>query len=184
MAAPGTPRAFGPAHGDATADGAPARLVGLAASYLEEYSAKIALAIEPLDEAAIWWRANERSNSIGNLLLHLAGNLSQWVLGGLLGRPVTRRRSAEFAARAAAPKAELLAALERVVAEARAGIAGLGETELARKRTIQGYRLDGYAALFHAVEHMSYHTGQIVLLAKARLPAGQQLEFYPQHQGE
>jgi uncharacterized damage-inducible protein DinB len=160
------------------------RATELARRYLGEYLEKICRAVEPLDEAAVWWRANERSNSIGNLLLHLAGNLTQWVLGGLLDRPFERHRGAEFAARAGAPKGQLLAALEQVVAEARAGIARLDAAELARVRTIQTYEVDGYAALFHAVEHMSYHTGQIVLLAKAQLPPGHELEFYPQHRGE
>jgi uncharacterized damage-inducible protein DinB len=160
------------------------RLGELADRYLAEYLDKIARAIAGLDEPAVWWRANERSNSIGNLLLHLHGNLTQWILGGLLGEPFERRRGREFAAREGAPKAELLASLAAVVARARAGIAGLSAEELARVRRIQSYDLDGYAALFHAVEHMSYHTGQIVLLAKSLLPAEGAFEFYPQHRGE
>jgi len=160
------------------------RLLELADQYLHEYLSKIRRALAPLDEAAIWWRPNERSNSIGNLLLHLRGNLSQWVLAGLCGEPDTRHRSAEFAAREGAPAAELLAALAETVERCLAGVRALTDQELARRRTIQGYEVDGTAALFHVVEHTSYHTGQIVLLAKARMPAGVRLEFYPQHAGE
>jgi uncharacterized damage-inducible protein DinB len=161
------------------------RLVALADHYFAEYLSKIERATQGLDDDAIWRRANQRSNSIGNLLLHLDGNLGQWVLDGLLGEPVERHRAAEFAARSGAPRVELVATLAATVARCRAGVAKLDAAELARSRTIQGYEeLDGYAALFHAVEHMSYHTGQIVLLAKSYLPAGAALEFYPQHRNE
>lgn len=160
------------------------RLVELADQYLAEYLSKIERATVGLSEESLWWRANERSNSIANLLLHLDGNLSQWVLGGLLGEPVVRRRSEEFAARGALGKGELLARLAATVARCRAGIAALDRAALARPCSIQGDETDGAGALFHVVEHMSYHTGQIVLLAKALLPAGVELEFYPQHRDE
>jgi uncharacterized damage-inducible protein DinB len=165
-------------------DRLPERLVALADRYLAEYLSKIERSTAGLDDAALWRRAGERSNSIANLLLHLRGNLSQWVLGGLFGETVERRRGAEFAAREGAGRAELLAALAEVVGRCRAGLDRLDAAELARPRRIQGYDVDGYGALFHAVEHMSYHTGQIVLLAKELLPPGVELEFYPQHRGE
>jgi uncharacterized damage-inducible protein DinB len=160
------------------------RLIDFADRYWAEYQDKIERVTASLDDDAFWWRPNERSNSIANLLLHLRGNLGQWVLAGLLGEAVERRRSAEFAAREGARGAELVAALGEVVGRCRAGVRGLSETDLARPLRIQSYSVDGYEALFHAVEHMSYHTGQIVLLAKATAPAGIEIEFYPQHRGE
>lgn len=156
-------------------------LPGLAVHYLGEYLAKIEAAIAPLSDEQLWWRPAESASAIGNLLLHLTGNLSQWVLAGLGGRPYARRRGEEFAARVGAPKAELLAALAATVAACRETAAALPPAELSRARPIQGYEVDGSRALFHAVEHMSYHTGQIVLLAKA---LGAALDFYPQHRGE
>jgi uncharacterized damage-inducible protein DinB len=90
----------------------------------------------------------------------------------------------EFAARpgpGSATKAELLSTFAATVARCRETIRGLSADELARVRKIQKYELDGYRALFHTVEHMSYHTGQIVLLAKL---LGVALDFYPQHRGE
>ena len=166
----------------------PDPLIDLAGRYLAEYLDKIERSTARLDDEAIWSRANERSNSIANLLLHLCGNLSQWVLAGLLGESVERRRGAEFAARPGringASRGELLGALAEVVERCRAGIVRLEPAELARRRRIQGYEVDGHRALFHAVEHMSYHTGQIVLLAKQLLPPSVELEFYPQHRDE
>lgn len=158
------------------------RLLELADQYLAEYLDKIERALEPLTDADLWWRPDEGSNAIGNLLVHLAGNLTQWVLGGLGAEAVTRRRGAEFAARESAGKAELLAQLATVVDRCRERIRTLDAAALDPPRTIQGYAVDGHAALFHAVEHMSYHTGQIVWIAKARRPAdAAPLEFYPQH---
>lgn len=161
------------------------RLIEFAEHYWQEYLEKIERAIAPLSDEQLWWRGNEESNSIGNLLAHLHGNLSQWVLAGLCGRPFERHRGAEFAARGpgsqARSKAALLGDLQATIAACRAGIRALSEADLARVHKIQTYELDGYRALFHTVEHMSYHTGQIVLLAKLH---GAVLEFYPQHKGE
>lgn len=157
------------------------RLVEFAEHYWREYLGKIEQAIAPLSEEQIWWRGNESSNSVANLLAHLHGNLSQWVLEGLGGRPFERHRSEEFSAREGAAKAALEGQLRKTITECCETIRALSPEELARVRKIQKYELDGYHALFHAVEHMSYHTGQIVLLAKL---LGAELDFYPQHKGE
>ncbi len=157
------------------------RLIELADHYWEEYLGKIERAAAPLSEDQLWWRGNEHGNSIANLLAHLRGNLAQWVLAGLGGQPFERHRDEEFAARGGRTKAELLADLRSTVTRCRGTIRGLTPEELARVRQIQKYELDGYRALFHTVEHMSYHTGQIVLLAKL---LGAEIDFYPQHKGE
>jgi uncharacterized damage-inducible protein DinB len=157
------------------------RLAGFAEHYWSEYLGKIAAAVEPLTEEQVWWRPGEESNSIGNLLAHLDGNLRQWVLAGLGGEQIDRHRDAEFAARGGTSKAELLGRLRATVARCLTVVAGLTAAELEHERRIQKYELDGYRALFHTVEHMSYHTGQIVLLARLH---GARLDFYPQHRGE
>ncbi len=157
------------------------RLVDFAEHYWSEYLGKIATAVAPLTEEQIWWRPNEASNSIGNLLAHLAGNLGQWVLAGLGGEAHERHRDEEFAAHGGATKEELLAQLRATVDRCHAVVRRLTAKELARRHRIQKYDVEGYRALFHTIEHMSYHTGQIVLLAKA---LGAELDFYPQHRGE
>lgn len=163
----------------------PEPLCRFADHFWEEYLRKIEAAAAPLSDEQLWWRPNEGSNSIANLVEHLRGNLSQWVLAGLGGESFERHRSAEFAARpepSASPTGEqLIGALRAVVVRCRAVAARLTAADLARSRKIQGYELDGASALFHAVEHMSYHTGQIVYIAKM---LGAELDFYPQHRGE
>lgn len=160
------------------------RFLALASGLLEQYAGKIAQALAPLSEEQVWWRPNGASNSAGNLVLHLCGNLSQWVLLGMGGHPYERRRSLEFTAEKTAGKAELLARLSGVVREARRLLAGLGAAELLAPKRIQGYETDGLGAVLQAVEHMSYHTGQIVFLAKALLGPAAGIDFYPQHRDE
>lgn len=155
-------------------------LTELATHYWNEYLGKIAAAVEPSSEEQVGWLPGEGSNAIGNLLAHLDGNLSPWVLAGLGGESLERHRDAELAARGGA-KAELLGRLRAPVERCSAVAARLSDDDLARRPRIQGDELDGPRALFHTVEHVSYHTGQIVLLAKLH---GVALDFYPQHCGE
>src|SRR5437763_13350866 len=80
-----------------------------------EYRTQLRLAVEALPEDALWWRANDQSNSAGNLLLHLNGNVRQWILGGVGRQANERHRAAEFAARSGPPAATLLADLDRTL---------------------------------------------------------------------
>ena len=141
-----------------------------------EYRTQLRLAVEALPEEALWWRANDQSNSVGNLLLHLNGNVRQWILAGVAERPDTRHRAAEFDARNGPSAPALLADLNGTLDEVDAVLAGLSETQLLEPRRIQGRDVTVLAAVFHVVEHFSYHLGQIVLIAKLRAPGA--VKFY------
>jgi uncharacterized damage-inducible protein DinB len=156
----------------------------------EDYLPKIERCLEQLDDAQIWWRPNAQSNSVGNLLLHLAGNVRQWVVCGVGGGRDERVRDAEFAAGAEGAgagerlpgRAELLAALRGALGEADEALARLDPSALLETRSIQGLaRVPVLTAVFHAVEHFSTHTGQIVLLTK--LLAARDLGFYDFSEG-
>jgi len=151
---------------------------------LGRYLERIQFAVSRLDDEQLWWRPAEGTNSVGNLVLHLRGNLTQWIVSGLGGAPDRRRRSLEFSAVDGATAPELLAELTQVVDRCREIAAGLDEAELDRVRSIQGYEVTGLVALYHAVEHMSYHTGQIVYVAKQLLGPSSGIDFYPQHRNE
>ena len=156
----------------------------VAAAYLREYLDKIRLATAGLGDDELWFRPAPGTNSVGNLMLHLAGNLSLWLLAGVGGRPFERHRAEEFSADRTHGKAELLARLEEVVAACRGVLAAVEPADLERPAAIQGYETELLDAVVHAVEHMSYHTGQIVWIAK-ELGAGREpLEYYPRHRGE
>jgi uncharacterized damage-inducible protein DinB len=150
---------------------------------LDGYFERICAATRELDAGQLWWRPHEGVNSIANLLLHLEGNLSQWVLEGLGGEPFERHRDAEFAAREGASGEVLRQRLGAVVARCQRAVAALDDERLGASLRIQGYEVTGLGALYHAVEHASYHTGQIVALAKQLLEPGS-IELYPRHRGE
>jgi uncharacterized damage-inducible protein DinB len=134
-----------------------------------------------LSEKEIWWRGNSASNSVGNLVLHLEGNVRQWIVSGLGGAPDRRERDKEFAERGPIPRRKLLAKLNRTVAKACRTLQKLPPRELARQRVIQGFRVSGLKAVAHVTEHFAYHTGQIAYTTKllrrrdlkfTRLPGG------------
>jgi len=137
-------------------------------SLLSEYLSKLTTSLATITKDDVWWRPNEASNSIGNLLLHLRGNVTQWIIGGVGRRPFQRVRPEEFSARDGATAEELLAQLTATVQEARAIIALQNEDSLLEGRQIQGYDVSVLDAIYHVVEHFSMHTGQIILLAKSR----------------
>jgi len=141
-----------------------------------EYPAKLKLALEHLPPAAVWSRQHESSNSIGNLLVHLAGNVGEWIIGGLGGLPVKRHRASEFDRRSGPSGDELLVELNAVVRDADAVLAQITESDLRRAFTIQGRETTGLAAVYHVVEHFSMHTGQVILLAKMHAPG--RIQFY------
>ena len=141
-----------------------------------EYPTKLRAAVESLPADAIWWRANDSSNSVGNLLLHLAGNVRQWIVGGVGARQHARDRAAEFAARDGADAQTLLTELDRTLDEAVAVIAQLSAEDLSSARTIQGRDVTVLDAIYHVVEHFSLHLGQIILIAKLHTPGA--VRFY------
>jgi uncharacterized damage-inducible protein DinB len=141
-----------------------------------EYRMKLRVAVESLPADALWSRPNEESNSVGNLLLHLAGNVRQWIVAGVGGASDTRNRASEFDARNGADAATLLAALDAVLDDADAVLAELTGVDLATTRTIQGRDVEVLEAVFHVVEHFSGHVGQIVLIAKMHSPGA--IRFY------
>lgn len=141
-----------------------------------EYLPKLRQCVAPLSDEDIWRRANDSSNSIGNLLLHLTGNIRQWIVEGIGNRPVKRDRPAEFSARSGGGSAELMKNLEAAVAECDAVLSSLTAEDLVRCCTIQGRETTVIAAVYHVIEHFAMHTGQIVLLTKVYAPGA--IHFY------
>jgi uncharacterized damage-inducible protein DinB len=163
--------------------------VSIAAAFLSrsryylctEYPAKIRGAVSVLPPDRLWWRPHDKANSVGNLLLHLAGNVRQWVVSGIGGVPDVRRRDLEFAARGGAEAEEMLLGLEATLREADAVLRQLLPSELLQRRQIQGRDLTVLEAVYHVVEHFSGHTGQIIWIAKMFAP--EKIRFYDDSDG-
>jgi uncharacterized damage-inducible protein DinB len=142
----------------------------------EEYLPKIERCLEKLSDEEVWWRANEESNSIGNLLLHLAGNVRQWIVCGIGGQVDERVRQQEFDERRTLSRGELLARIKDALREVDKVLAGFDVTGILEQRRIQGCDVIVLDAIYHVVEHFGMHTGQIILLTK--MLKGAELKFY------
>jgi len=143
---------------------------------LGHYQPKIERCVEKLSDEQIWWRPNEESNSIGNLILHLCGNARQWIVAGVGSEADTRVRDAEFAQRGVITRAELLTLLRSTLADVEKVLRSFDPSVLLSRRQIQGHDVDVLEAIFHVTEHFSMHTGQIILLTK--LLTATDLHFY------
>jgi uncharacterized damage-inducible protein DinB len=141
-----------------------------------EYPAKIERCLAVLPAAALWRRDDSTENSVGNLLLHLSGNVCQWIVSGVGGARDARLRSAEFDAREGDDAATLMARLRGTLDEADAVLAALDAERLLQPVTIQGRDVTVLDAVYNVVVHFSMHTGQIILLAKRFAPG--RVQFY------
>lgn len=135
-------------------------------SLVERHWPRIKECVCSLTEEQLWWRPNEASNSIGNLLLHLNGNLDQWLVASFNRTEDTRNRPSEFSERGPVPAAGLLARLASTVEEAGAVLGRLTEADLLRTYEIQGFTVTGLYAVYNAVEHFAMHYGQIAYITK------------------
>lgn len=133
---------------------------------LDQDRGQIVRCLRLLEPHEVWHRANARCNSVGNLVLHLTGNVRQWIVSGLAGEPFERNRPAEFAERGPLPLEPMLAAFEQTVRRAIGIITALSAESLGARRRIQGYDVSALVAVFHVAEHFSFHTGQIVHMTK------------------
>lgn len=137
---------------------------------------RISRCIRELSEEDLWWRPNDVSNSVGNLVPHLEGNTRQWIISGVGGEPDRRRREEEFARRAGISGEELLESITSTVRQADGLLERLPPDVLQEERFIQGRQVSVLDAVYHVVEHFSMHTGQIIYITKLR--TGRDLQFY------
>ncbi len=136
----------------------------------------IELALRKINHEELWKRPNKNSNCIGNLILHLCGNITQYAIASLSDIEDKRDRDAEFAVESGLSKEQLMAQLKNTIELAENSISALSEEELLRVREVQGYSFSGIGIIVHVVEHLSYHTGQIAFWVK--LLKDDQLGFY------
>jgi len=143
---------------------------------IEQHWPRLRSCVESLSDEQVWWRPNEASNSVGNLLLHLNGNVRQWLVSSFRRSDDARNRPAEFSQRQLIPAAALLATLGTTLAEASDVLASLTEADLLMTLRIQGYTVSGLHAVYQVVEHFALHYGQILYVTK--LLHGEDLGFY------
>lgn len=143
----------------------------------DESFSRIIRCIELLSEDQLWHAPNEHTNSVANLVLHLNGNIRQWLLDGFFGISYTRIRENEFSARKSHTKEELISIIKSLLVDIQRVINIIAIDMLLRRKTIQShFDVSGYAIISHVIEHASYHTGQIAQLTKIMLDT--QVGFY------
>jgi uncharacterized damage-inducible protein DinB len=143
---------------------------------MEENTPRIEQCLAELDESEIWQRPNSASNSMGNLLLHLCGNIRQYAIASLGNKEDHRQRQTEFAATEGYTASDLLEQLQNTIKEAINTIRTASDEEMLRERDVQGYLMSGIGVIVHVCEHYSYHTGQIAFWVK--LLKDKDLGFY------
>ena len=143
---------------------------------LEENTPKIEKCLDQLTEDELWHRPNASSNSVGNLILHLCGNITQYVLSSLGNVEDKRERDKEFSSTGVLRKAELINKLKTTVEGAIKVMRSLNDDDLLVKHSVQAYELTAIGIIIHVVEHYSYHTGQIIFWTK--LIKDKDLGFY------
>lgn len=141
-------------------------LVWNAGYRMNESLRMIKICLEQLSEDEIWQKPNESSNSIGNLILHLCGNITQYGIASIQNLEDTRQRHQEFSTVSGYTKAELVKKLEDTISDAKRAFYDAPLNELLRKRNVQGFNFSGVGNIIHVTEHLSYHTGQIALWTK------------------
>lgn len=143
---------------------------------MEENNARIEKCLALLSEEEVWKKPNASSNSIGNLILHLCGNIRQYIVSSLGNAEDFRNRDSEFTATGGFSKKELLDKLLSTVGAAVNTLNNLKEQDLTAVKSVQGFDLSGIGIIIHVVEHYSYHAGQIAFWTK--LLKDKDLGFY------
>ncbi len=133
---------------------------------LEENTRKIKICFNDLSDDDMWLSPNEVSNSIGNMILHLCGNIRQYIISSLGHKEDIRERDKEFSTKGGFNKEQLMNLLQDTIHEAVSVIKKVDGPSLLKIRSVQGYSYSGLGIIFHVVEHFSYHTGQVIFYTK------------------
>lgn len=132
----------------------------------EKNTPKIIKCLDQLTEEQVWMRPNKASNSIGNILLHLCGNIRQYVISGLGDQPDVRERDLEFSTEGGLDKKRLLSKLAETISQAMSVIRSVDDVRLMKTYQVQGFTYTGVGIIVHITEHYSHHTGQIIFWTK------------------
>ena len=134
-----------------------------------------------LSDEQVWWRSHPEMNSIGNLILHLCGNVRQWIISGIGGEEDKRHRQAEFDDRASYTRAELLERLETTVREADAVLGRVEPERLLEVKKVQGFDETVMSAMWHVVAHFEGHAHEIVYITRFLVREKYRFMFVPQN---
>lgn len=156
-------------------DSAGGDFLGYSSHKLQELARKVDCCLAKLSQEQVWARNGDHENAVGNLVLHLCGNVGEWIICSIGGAPNTRDRDSEFSARANLTREELRERLRTTVSQATTVMAAITVKRLSDRLLIQGLDTSVLEAIYHVVEHFAMHTGQIIFITKMR--TGASLDF-------
>ena len=148
---------------------------GFSIQKLQQYSSEIEKCVSRLNDARIWSRGGDNENAVGNLILHLCGNVNQRI-AAINGRSYDRVRELEFSTRGGASASELVAMLRASVAEAVSTISGLSAERLQEQIVTGEFKHSILESIYHMEVHFALHSGQIISATKQL--TGEDLGFY------
>ncbi len=142
---------------------------------MNQYWPRVERCVSELTEEEVWWRQHETNNSVGNLILHLTGNLKQFVLSGVGGKKDTRNKEMEFSERKGISKQDLISGLKHALLDADDTFSRLDAARLLETTTVQDRERPIFEILAVVVEHFALHCGQIIYITK--LKTGKDMKF-------
>jgi hypothetical protein len=155
-------------------------VVAAAQERLLHATEKIKNCLDQLTDDQVWWRPRESQNSVGNIILHLCGNVRQWLVAGLSGEPDQRDRPREFSERGPIPKSELIPRLEEAVTRAVAVLVSLATPEqLLAGHRIQGFDMTALGAIFDSVPHFQGHAQEIIYVTRLLVGDAYRFQWAP-----
>jgi hypothetical protein len=122
--------------------------------------------VDKLSEDELWWRPNDQSNSVGNLVLHLSGSMRHYIAHSIGGQDYERNRPAEFSERGPVPKQELLSTFDETLSQVKETLSAFDPTRFMEPATEPSYNPTIFNQIFNVSVHVAMHTGQIVFITK------------------
>lgn len=144
--------------------------------HLDTIAARLVTCLETIDDQKLWTDFAPNLSSPGNLVLHLIGNLNQYIIKGLGGQSFCRNRSKEFSDKPGSSREQLKETFTATIKDCIAVVDSLSDEQLSRVYKVQGFEYSGYGILIHATEHLSHHTGQFTWFCKYLF--GSDIDFY------
>ena len=133
---------------------------------LKEGFRMVVQAMDFIDENQLWQLPTENGMSLENQILHSCGNMRQYIISSLGNQMDLRKRDLEFKTRSKLKKNELIKRLEETINASILIINKTSEKEYLKIRKVQAFSYSGVGVVLHAVEHFSYHVGQIAFWVK------------------
>ena len=133
---------------------------------LEENLRMVLICFDKITEKDLWNKPSKKGVALGNQIIHIVGNMKQYLISALGEKKINRERDNEFIIDKRMTKSSLINMLSNTIQESKKTITKLSMENLLKIRKVQVYTLSGIGCLIHSVEHFSYHTGQIALLTK------------------